>query len=135
MPNTPCWPDYFPAGCPPASAVDASGSFYRLVFNDPPAPDDFIPHIKVFEGKEWPETSKAHGVSALFMACGLSIYRQSEDAERKIKRIPRLKTALIAVGELSSAVGKVIGTPANKDSHHTWWVYVDIHVHGLFKVN
>ena len=118
------WPEWFPPGCPPADANHASGTFYRLVGNDPPAPDDFTPGFLLFPGRNFCKRPQpTHGVSRLFMACGLTVFRAKEDATRMKEIVPRLRNKFLAGGELMPDLGKIKHTPHHEGcSHHCWWV-------------
>ena len=37
------WPSFYPDRCPPAGTTPAEGVVLRLVRNDPPSADDFLP--------------------------------------------------------------------------------------------
>jgi len=123
------WPAHFPSACPPADAVNASGRVYRLVALDPPTPDDFVSLFLERPDLDWG--------GSLCQACGLSVYLDSEEARTIGRRIPALRTRMLAAGELDETLGKLRSTPSRRTgavSHTTWWVPDDVDPSGRFAV-
>lgn len=54
------WPDFFPVGVPPKSAVPAEGEFFRLVRSNPPTPACFLS-----THEEYPQRHKKYRGEAL----------------------------------------------------------------------
>ncbi|WP_156941280.1 hypothetical protein [Mesorhizobium sp. LSHC422A00] len=109
-----------PADCPLDGALDAHGGVYRLVKTNPPTADDFL---SVFElGSDIPagRACECHG---------LSLFRDSEDAEAYADKFPHLGE-FIAAATLTPELGKIAETPRNFRgtliSHATWWPYEDV---------
>jgi hypothetical protein len=123
------WPNHLPKDCPPQDAQDASGEIYRLVNHSPPHSDDFRSWREENVGKALP-----NGVTEC-QAGGLSVYRNKMDACRTIRRIPRFKKAQPALGVLAPSLGKILCTPSREgQSHHTWWVPVNIQPWTIFQI-
>jgi hypothetical protein len=107
------WPDYFPEDCPPDFAEDANLEAYRLVDQDPPSEDDFIPHKLLYPDRRYPDECKA---------CGLSVFTEINDFIELQRRVPALRGSLISVGNLTPEMGKILPTPYRGNSHHSWWI-------------
>ena len=108
------WPDFYPADCPPAEAVPASGTVYRLVKHDPARAEDFK---SVFE-----DNPRRFKNRPTIKNCGLSVHRDSQDSERLKKRVRIFKSRRIAEGKVNPTLGVILHTPSKEESHHTWWV-------------
>lgn len=108
------WPDFYPADCPPAEAVPASGTVYRLVKHDPARAEDFK---SVFE-----DNPRRFKNRPTIKNCGLSVHRDSQDSERLKKRVRIFKSRRIAEGKVNPTLGVILNTPSKEESHHTWWV-------------
>ncbi len=80
------WPDYFPDDCPPQDAQPATGDVYRLVKQNPPESKDFIPLREKKTGEDFGEKE--------CQACGLSVFRNVEDAIRVKNRLVGWKNGL-----------------------------------------
>jgi hypothetical protein len=113
------WPEYFPENCPPLTASNPSGKFYRFVKKDHESPQsqDFLSWRENNQGKPCPENITE------CQACGLSVYASLEEISRMAKVIPRLRKMKIAEGNLDENSGKIQNTPSrNSRYHYTWWV-------------
>lgn len=106
------WPGHFPASCPPPQAHVAEFEAFRLVSTAPPSGDDFVAHSVA--GLPFP-------AEELCRACGLSVYRDLNDAKRARARYKPLKNKLIARGFIKGTDGVVMQT-STPPSHYTWWV-------------
>ena len=107
------WPNYFPVECPPADARNDDVWVYRLVTNVPPTLNDFMP-TKI----EQPEREfKQNEICA---ACGVSVFRDVQDAIKKRSLYKPLRAKRIAIGQISKLDGLVLETFA--PSHMTWWL-------------
>lgn len=123
------WPAHLPQDCPPPEAQDALGEVFRLVDHSSPHPHDFRSWREMNMGKELPQ-----GVTEC-QACGLSVYRDQEDANRVIRRVPRFRQAKVAYGLLRPDFGKLLSTPSKTSkSHHTWWVLADAEPWNVFQI-
>lgn len=107
------WPSFFPPQCPPSEAKDAFGEVYRLVNTNPPSVSDF---------ESWAEKHPKKWMGDC-EASGLSVFTTKSDALRMIRRVPGMLAPgkLIASANLSPAAGKLLHTPRDGNSHHTWW--------------
>lgn len=106
------FPTDWPANCPPADAVDASGVVFRLVKNDPPQPSDFETHA---ETGRMPKADPC-------LRCGLSVFRNPQDAFHCRQILPKLGDKIVK-GELAASDGKTKQTKGRQPTHSTWWVY------------
>lgn len=107
------FPDDWPADCPPADALDASGEFYRLFKTNPPASKDLMTHHE--------RGTRLHDPPCL--RCGLSVFRDRNDAEHQSRIYPKL----------GKIIGKAVLQPAHgttkqtgKPTHTTWWMVTGV---------
>ena len=113
------WPLFFPKKCPPSEAKDASGEVFRLVYSAPGSVSDFESYAQM-------RPSEYMGNCE---ASGLSVFTAKSDALRMVRRVqalakqgkPVLAGDLVASANLSPEAGKLMHTPRNGNSHHTWW--------------
>ena len=113
------WPSFFPPKCPPTEAKDASGEVFRLVYTAPPSVKDFESYAEM-RPKEFMGNCEASG---------LSVFTAKSDALRLVKRVQALAKQgkpvpsgdLVASANLLPQAGKLMHTPRNGNSHHTWW--------------
>jgi len=113
------WPPFFPPKCPPSEARDASGEVFRLVYTAPPSVKDFESYAEM-RPKEFMGNCEASG---------LSVFTAKSDALRLMKRVQALAKQdkpvpsgdLVASANLLPEAGKLMHTPRNGNSHHTWW--------------
>jgi hypothetical protein len=120
------WPSFFPPQCPPLEAKDASAEVFRLVSSNPPAVSDFESWAQRHP-KKWMGNCKASG---------LSVFTAKADALRLIRRVPGMLAPgdLIASANLSPVAGKLMHTPRDRNSHHTWWAPAGFDHTAAFKV-
>ena len=113
------WPADFPPDCPPAAAAPADGVYYRIVKTDPPGPDDFLPLYHL----NWKlaDFRVSRGTVSWCETMGLSIFTDADQAVSWARRVSSLGD-LIARLTLEPASGKILPTPRNGNSHHTWWL-------------
>ncbi len=78
------WPNYFPEDCPPPNARHEEISVYRLVDNNPPTKEDFIPNKLLYPHINYTEET-------LCLACGISVDKTLEGIKRTRKRFRALK--------------------------------------------
>lgn len=120
------WPSFFPPQCPPSEAKDASAEVFRLVSSNPPSVSDFESWAQRYP-KKWMGHCKASG---------LSVFTAKSDALQLVRRVPGMSApaALIATANLSPQAGKLMHTPRDGNSHHTWWAPADFDHTAAFKV-
>jgi hypothetical protein len=120
------WPSFFPPQCPPSEAKDASAEVFRFVSSDPPLVGDFEAWAQK-RPKKWMGNCKA---------AGLSVFTAKTDLLRLARRVPGISTQgrLVASANLSSVAGKLMHTPRDGDSHHTWWAPAGFNHTEAFKV-
>lgn len=108
------WFESMPDGCPPSDAVEANGTFYRLVTSLPAQENDFLSHFTLYPQRNYTgRECKAKAVS---------LYLTPEDCER----IKALSAAL-----RDKRVGKLTLTPRcgqirddqDGENHFSWWRY------------
>lgn len=120
------WPSFFPPQCPPSEAKDASAEVFRLVSWDPPAVSDFVSWAQRHP-KKWMGNCKASG---------LSVFTMKSDALRLARRVPGMSAPgdFIASANLSPEAGKLMHSPRDGNSHHTWWAPAGFDHTAAFKV-
>jgi hypothetical protein len=93
--------------------MDAAVEVFRLVRSNPPSAIDFESWAEVHP-KKWMGNCKASG---------LSVFTAKADVLRLGRRVPGLSVVedLIASASLVPQAGKLMHTPRNGNSHHTWW--------------
>lgn len=106
------FPGDWPVGCPPADAVAAEGTVFRIAKTDPPGPDDF---------KSYRELGISRGDPC--RCCGVSVYRLLSDAEHA-SRTFRNMGKVIAKAVLQADDG--MAKPTGKPTHTTWWPYEEV---------
>lgn len=101
-----------PDGCPPEDSWQPQDvlEVVRLVRQDPPTNEDFQSFRMLHPERSVPVSECE--------ACGLSVFTDIEDAERK-RKLPRLKGTLPCLVQLTSGSGRIKQT--GQPSHHTWW--------------
>lgn len=117
------FPKHWPSDCPPLDAVDAQGSVFRIVNNDPPVSSDLASHL---------ETGKLPNAPPC-LRCGLSVFREIRDAVHQRLLIPKLGR-WIAKGTLETEHGKTKLTAGKQPTHTTWWACDGVNRAGLFAV-
>ena len=120
------WPAFFPPQCPPSQAKDASAEVFRLVYSNPPLVSDFESWAQR-NPKKWGSNCKASG---------LSVFTAKSDALQLMRRVPGMSAPgdLIASANLSPEAGKLMHTPSDGNSHHTWWTPAGFNYTAAFKV-
>lgn len=107
------WPDYFPDQCPPAESRLDTLVVYRLVEATPPTALDFQPTVLESPHRQFPPDK-------LCMACGVSVFKDAEDARRSRDKYKPLRNKKIARGTITPEDGLVLET--GKPTHVTWWL-------------
>ena len=120
------FPDYFPEGCPPASAKDSEITLYRLCKDMVPCKADFVSFYLINPEK----------YRNCINAYGLSVFPSIEDCNIARSKAPRLrKKPYSAKGENNEDRGKYVFTPSNANPNHiTWWVYEGVEPHTFFEI-
>ncbi len=117
------FPQDWPEDCPPVTAVDAAGEVFRLVKSNPVTAEDMSSHK---------ETGKLLKAPAC-LRCGLSVFRELEDAIHQRRLIPKLGD-FVATATLDAAMGKTLPTAGRQPTHTTWWPYEGIDRASLFSI-
>lgn len=120
------WPSFFPEACPPQDASEASAEVFRLVASEPPSASDFESYAERFS-KKWMGNCKASG---------LSVFTDKADVVRLLRRVPGMRPpgSLLASAVLTPEAGKLMHTPRDGNSHHTWWAPDGFNHASAFKV-
>ena len=118
---TPEYPDWFPEDCPPSTAADAAGEYFRIVEAQAVSETDFLSHH---------ELGTALGAEPC-ARCGVSLFNSLEKALHRQRLSPRLGT-LVSKGLLAPPHGKT-GVPNSKSGHLEWWAYKDVSRHLCFQ--
>ena len=113
------WPADFPPDCPPEEALPADGVFYRIVKTDPPGSDDFLSQYQ--QNRRLSDSNIRRGRATQCETMGLSVFADESDAAERIRRYPRIGRRLARL-TLGPASGKILPTPRDDNSHHTWWL-------------
>jgi hypothetical protein len=103
--------------CPPNTALDANGEYFRVVAHDPPHDDDFVSGYDL--GRVSPRSSNPQKCKAR----ALSGFRTLEEAIDNAERYPD-HGILIAARILTPDRGKT--TQAGAGTHTDWWYYEGI---------
>jgi hypothetical protein len=100
-------PSTWPENCPPDESVDAAGTAFRVVQNDPPNESDFKNYVEMGKLPKAPQC----------LRLALSVFQTVEQAYH----LSRMKSAELGkyVAEGTLAVGKMRVTP--KSGHINWW--------------
>ena len=112
------WPSDFPEDCPPEQASPANGTYYRIVKNDPPEPDDFVSLYR--QNRRRAENIVKAGMRSQCEIMGLSVYADIDDAIQCALRYPRIGDRIASLS-LAPESGKVLHTGGAFKSHSTWW--------------
>lgn len=129
MPNQSDWPDFFPEGVPPDSAVPADGSAFRLVRNIPPSDSDFLSTYEESPRRQVKDDS-------IGMFFGVSFHRELSCSIRTRERFPPLRSRHIAVGRLRNDHGVCLATPTTlAPSHLTVWRRTQSEIHADFTLD
>jgi hypothetical protein len=117
------FPNDWPSGCPSADTPDAEGNVFRLVKENPVSSCDMRSHH---------ETGKLPKADPC-LRCGLSVFRELEDAVNQQKLLPKLGS-MIAIANLKATHGKACLTKGQQPTHTTWWPYEGVERAVLFSV-
>jgi hypothetical protein len=121
------WSNYFPESCPPPEAESRSIVVYRFLANNEISPEDFVTVRQKNPDRKFPEVEKE------CRACSLSVFISREEVIRLQRKVPRWRRP-VATGSLIESSGKLKHTPSpgTNNSHHSWWIPVDIEPWTLF---
>ncbi|ATQ03659.1 hypothetical protein WAF85_003741 [Salmonella enterica] len=121
------WPDFYPKGVPPKTAVDAEGEFYRLVRANPPTPNCFLS-----THEEYPNRHKKCRGEALQCVYGTSFFSEERGAtDAKAKFPAALGDRTVAKGNVMPFMGVMKKTFADP-AHYTIWLTVNCSIHEHF---
>lgn len=109
------FPNDWPSGCPSADVPDAAGGVFRIVKGNPVTEKDMLSHHEI---GRLPNADPC-------LRCGLSVFREVEDALNQQKLMPRLGNK-IAKALLEAAHGKACFTKGQQPTHTTWWPYLGV---------
>ncbi len=122
------FPSDFPENCPPTDAIAPSGTYYRIVRQNPPVSRDFTPKFREDERQARRQVRNRH--YTLCETMGLSMFREMEHVIQCAMQFPKLG-GFIAEMQLGSQHGRIKLTGRRGDSHHTWWLPNDCEPLGL----
>ncbi len=117
------FPENWPAQCPPADAMPAQGTFFRVVKHNPLSVQDF---------KSYAELGLAPTGNPCKRA-GLSLLGTWIDAVHQIGLFPK-HGRLISRGDLLPSHGMTLATKGTLPSHATWWAYAGVDRVEPFKI-
>lgn len=124
------WSTFFPEGCPPEDAADASGAVFRLVDDRDLTSGAFRVHVDMY-----PQHHVNDDPHRYCEACGLSVFRSKDGANQLRKIARRFRNSLLATATLSPEHGKLKHTPRTPDcTHYTWWHPISCQPHLLFRI-
>lgn len=118
------WPSFYPSCCPPDDATSAEGVVFRLVRNDPPSADDFLP---------WSVENDRVDKSTHCQSCAVSVFDRLDDVRQMQRRVPAQRPKPVAEGELKSEMGVTKPTGKNR-GHRSWWLPEGIDPSPAFRV-
>lgn len=120
------FPDYFPAGCPPAEAEELEIEVYRLCRNIIPEEKDFETFYQI-NPEKWKNNFEAYGVS---------VFKSFIEIQTMREKDPRLRAKFktYAAGCTYEYTGVIQHTSKKlRESHYTWWLYEGVKPHEYFK--
>jgi hypothetical protein len=112
------WPADFPDDCPPEGASATDGTYYRIVKSDPPETSDFVSVYDQNRARAEKEVGRSR--RTLCETMGLSVFADIDDALQCASRYRNLGKDIASV-TLTPDSGKILETPGQFSSHHTWW--------------
>ena len=119
------WPSFYPDRCPPAGATPAGGVVLRLVRNDPPSADDFLP---------WSVENGRVDKSKPCQSCAVSVFDKLDDIRKMQRRVPAQRPKPVAEGELKSEMGVTKPTGKRNRTHRSWWLPEGIDPSPVFNI-
>ena len=112
--------DEYPKSCPPQSAKEISGDFYRLCDSCYPTTDDFLTHLDA--GLKFPSPK-------LCEAMTLSFFDSEEHAKKMQRKFPNLKKKSI----VKVTIKNHFGTGEVRNHHLNLWEYRTVSI--LYEIN
>lgn len=106
------FPTDWPHGCPADEVPDAEGVVFRITKANPVSASCMESHH---------ETGRLPRADPC-LRCGLSVFREIEDAINQQSLLPKLGK-MIAQGDLLAEHGKACFTKGQQPTHTTWWPY------------
>lgn len=105
--------DDYPSSCPPSSAVEVEGVFYRFCGSSTPTNADFMTHVDL--NLNFPPKK-------LCEAKALSFFNSAESAQKLQKRFPNLRNKKLVKVNLRKnlGIGELLG------SHLNLWEYREV---------
>ena len=119
------WPSFYPDRCPPAGTTPAEGVVLRLVHNDPPSADDFLP---------WSVENGGVDKSKPCQSCAVSVFGRLDDVRKMQRRVPAQRPKYVAEGELKPEMGVTKHTGKKKRTHRSWWLPEGIDPSSVFSI-
>lgn len=109
------WKEQLPNNCPPNNAYEADTIAFRVLQNEEPSENDFIPYVKMYpENERYKTFCKAHALSFYdTIEHAVSAIREARERSRNIGR-------LVAKVELKSEHGKLEYNESN--GHYSFWL-------------
>jgi hypothetical protein len=121
------FPGSWPADCPPADALAASGVVFRIIKSGPPSADDFLSY------RELGKLDERRPCECV----GLSVFFDLADAQHYADKYPYVGT-LVAKAKLEAIHGRLKSTPRTFGkrtfSHATWWPFEGVERHSIFEL-
>ena len=111
-----------------------SSYYYRITKNNPPENSDFLPQYmdKKFQ-KRRKSCEKKKDNYCLCLMCGLSLFKNEEEAKLMMKRFPNMGRFLFK-GYIKMEYGVLKASPSKeKPSHHTWYPFDGVDEKNIFK--
>lgn len=107
------WFEDLPEQCPPADAVPANGTYYRIAAGIPTESEDFFSQRKLQPAKAF----VGEGIDECVLRA-VSLFSSKDEAQKRLK-LPKFKKHLIVSVDLSAKDGVLKKTfgPA----HYSWW--------------
>ncbi|WP_324700714.1 hypothetical protein U9K49_05805 [Pantoea agglomerans] len=122
------YPSYFPRHVPPSKAVDANGTFFRIVKTDPPSSECF----KNMYESDYERLKKFKGLE-LKCCYGVSVYRDEEPIVNAFAKFPEGSDfQYLAKGEVKHTDGKMLKTGESNHNHYTVWLVEGCEIYNRF---
>jgi hypothetical protein len=121
----PNYPSEWPKGCPPAKAVQADGTFYRIVKTSPPTERDFKTAFQLGEALGSSSATRTN----------LSLLLDLREVDYQHRAFKHLGN-FYSVGTIRAAHGHMLienrkGRPGSK-MHVAWWIYEGVDARAIF---
>jgi hypothetical protein len=122
------WPKHLPPDCPPTDAQSKSIEVYRFLDND-----NQLKHENFLTVKEKSPNRAFKQSEKECRACALSVFTDRDEVIALQDTVPRWRRP-IAIGKINTTSGLIKHTPSSdtNNSHHSWWVPVNIKPWQLF---